>query len=255
MSEINIFSLIKAKKKLILLVTLLFVVIAMAVSLVQPLRYSSSLRLLVVQKAGLNSDPYAMSKANDYLSQLLSKVSYSNLFLSRVLATDSSIDSAYFGTSAKERAKAWDRTITVKSVKETGIITIEAYQPSREQAEKIARSIALTLMTQHANYHGMGDNVMIRLLDEPVTSTYPDQPNLLANFLISLFAGLAFGLAWAYLQAPEQKHIAVSSEFSQVAESVYPEQNYQEPVMAEVEGEEPVASRAEGAQYPWQQAQ
>lgn len=249
MSEFNIFSLIKAKKKLVLISTLIFVVLGMGLSLIQPLRYSSSLRLLVVQKAGVTYDPYAMSKSTDYLSQLLAKVAYSNLFFGRVLASDLSIDGSYFGNGIKARAKEWGRTINVKSVKETGIISIEAYQPNREQAEKIARAVALTLMTQHANYHGMGEGVMIRLLDEPITSNYPDQPNLLLNFLVSLVAGLAFGVAWAYLQAPSQRH----------QQSVMSHQPYQE---TEESWEEPMTEEAESypaepapASFPWQQSQ
>lgn len=239
----NIFSLIKAKKKLIVITTLLFVVVGMGLSLVQPLRYSSSLKLLVVQKAGTTYDPYAMSKSTDYLSQLLSKVAYSNLFFGRVLASDLSIDGNYFGNGSKARAKAWSKAINVKSIKETGIISIEAYQPNREQAEKIARALALTLMTQHANYHGMGDNVMIRLLDEPITSNYPDQPNLLLNFLMALFAGLAFGLAWAYLSYREPMAEQVS--FEQVPETWQQAQpEFVEEVMEE-----------NASNFPWQQAQ
>lgn len=248
MSELNIFVLIKAKKKLIILSTLVFVVLGMAVSLMQPLRYSSSLKLLVVQKAGATYDPYAMSKSTDYLSQLLSKVAYSNLFFGRVLASDLSIDSNYFGNGIKERAKRWSKAINVKSIKETGIISIEAYQPNREQAEKIARATALTLMTQHANYHGMGEGVMIRLLDEPITSNYPDQPNLLLNFLVSLFAGLAFGVAWAYLQAPSQhqRQIQVNYQHQQ------PEQSWDEPM---TEATESYQEEEAPASFPWQQAQ
>lgn len=252
MSEINIFSLIAAKKKLIAITTIIFVVVGMAASLIQPLRYTSSLRLLVVQKGLSNSDSYAMSKSNDYLSQLLAKVSYSNLFMARVLATDSSIDAAYFGTTAKQKAKAWDRAISVKAIKETGIITIEAYQPNREQSEKIARALALTLMTQHANYHGMGDNVMVRLLDEPITSNYPDQPNLLLNFFVSLIAGLAFALAWAYLQPQKiAKSVSVNHDAYQQA---YAQDNYQHSEVEEVEqAPEAIAEEIVPAQYPWQE--
>ncbi len=246
MSEFNIFYLIKAKKKQIAWITVLFVLIGMSVSLIRPLRYTSSLRLLVVQKGTTTSDPYAMSKSNDYLSQLLAKVSYSNLFFNRVLATDTSIDSSYFGDTNQKRIKNWERTIQVKSLKETGIITVEAYQPSRDQAEKIARATALTLMTQNANYHGMGDNVMVKLLDEPITSTYPDQPNLLVNFIISLVAGMAFGIALSYLQ-PQKNN------YQPVAPVDYPA--YRETYMPEVpeENYEEVVSQVDPhGQFPWQ---
>jgi len=222
MPETDIFYLIKAKKSSIALMVLVFVIVGLGLSLLQSLKYSSNLRLLVVQRAGVNVDPYAMSKSNEYLGQLLSKVAYANTFYNKVLETDSGIDRNYFGVDIKTQSKNWEKSLDVRNVKETGIINIKAYHTNREQAERLAKAVALTIMTQHGNYHGMGDSVMIRLLDEPTTSNYPDQPNLLLNLLISMIAGLAFGIALVYLRSGNQQQLQSShSQLSEKTRDLY----------------------------------
>jgi len=246
----SIFYLIKAKKGLIVLVTLAFIVAGLGLTLSQSLKYTSSLRLLVVQTAGVSTDAYALSKANEYLGQVLAKVSYSNIFFAKVLTSDNTINSNYFGVSAKERIKKWNKSIEAKGVKETGIISIKAYHTDRDQAERLAKAVALTIMTQHGNYHGQGDRVAIRLLDEPITSTYPDQPNVLVNFLISLVAGLIFAVAYVYLKFYDLANQTQQAEYHEET----PSQEYQEPTYQteELIPEPDPIMPGQLSRFPWQ---
>ncbi len=198
--ELNTFIyLIKTKLTTVLIFMGLFFVVGLGLTLVQPLKYSSSLRLLVVQDASGAVDPYTTTRANEYLSEILSKVSYSTSFLNQVLGTGLGVDASYFGNTNKKMAKTWAKTIDVKPVANTGIIAVTAYHPNRDQAERIARAVGNILITQNGNYHGLGDKVAIKLLDEPITSSYPVKPNLLINAGLSLLLGLIFALSFIYL--------------------------------------------------------
>lgn len=207
--EVNKFyQLLKNKKQTIISLVALFVLAVTVLSVVQPFKYSSNLRLLAFQSQSNNevgADPYAMTRANEYLSNILAKVTASNSFYNRVLTSGFDIDQNYFGSSAKTQAKRWHKTISAQAINDTGIIVITAYHSERAQAEAIARAVGHVLMTQHTNYHGLGDNLKIKLLDEPLTSNYPVKPNLALNLILAVVLGLIFSLCYIYL-LPEKRY-------------------------------------------------
>lgn len=192
--------LVKSKKAVIGIFVMTFFVLGAGLTLIQPLKYSSSLRLLVVQDASsVAGDPYTLARSNEYLSDVLSKVTYSTSFYGRVMSAGFNIDAPYFGNTTKKISKNWNKTIEVKKINNTGIISVTAYHTKQDQAEKIARGVGYVLITQNSNYHGLGDKISLKLLDEPITSSWPVKPNLLLNVILSLFLGLVFGLAYVYL--------------------------------------------------------
>lgn len=200
MSLSYFWQLIIRKKSVIGIFVLAFFIVGVGLTLVQPLKYSSSLRLLVVQDAGaVAGDPYAIARSNEYLSDVLSKVTYSTSFYSRAVNAGFNIDKAYFGQTSKQVAKNWNKTIEVKKINNSGIISVTAYHPDQSQAEKISRAIGYVLITQNQSYHGLGDKISLKLLDEPINSAWPVKPNLPLNAALSLFLGLVFGLVYVYL--------------------------------------------------------
>ncbi|MFH0950887.1 MAG: Wzz/FepE/Etk N-terminal domain-containing protein [bacterium] len=199
--------LLKAKKQTICSLVVLFLLIGIILTAIQPFKYSSSLRLLVFQSTNNQTalDPYAVTRSNEYLSGVLSKITQSNSFYTRVINANFAIDQNYFGDTAKKQTKEWLKTVSVKTLGDTGIIAITAYHTDKQQAEQIARAVGHVLMTQHTNYHGLGDSVKIKLLDEPITSSYPVRPNLALNLILAIVLGLVFSLSYVYL-LPEAKY-------------------------------------------------
>lgn len=200
--ELNdFFNLIKRKKQTILSLVAIFFAVGLILTAVQPFKYSSSLRLLVVQSSANqgNVDPYTMARSNEYLSNVLAKVTTSNSFYQRVMNSGFSIDQSYFGTPGRKQNKLWSKTVNAHAVNDTGIIVITAYHQDRQQADNIARAVGNVLMTQHVNYHGLNDNVKIKLLDEPVTSRLPVKPNVALNLVLALVLGVIFSLCYIYL--------------------------------------------------------
>lgn len=182
----------------------IFLILAVILSFIRPLKYGSSSQILVIQNFS-NSDPYLTSKSTEYLSNILAKVIDSNSFFENVLNSGYYIDKNYFGQTVKDRMKSWSKTVSAKAVNDTGIILLDVYHTDRSQAEMIARAVAYTLQTKHVLYHGGGDNVFIKIIDEPITSNYPVQPNLILNFSMALILGLIFSWTYIYL-FPEEKY-------------------------------------------------
>ena len=92
MELINFIQLIKRKKQTIFSVTLLFLLISAILTFVQPFKYASEARLLVVQNASQGVDPYQAK----YIADVLVQVIPTNSFFNEVIKTDFNINKTYF---------------------------------------------------------------------------------------------------------------------------------------------------------------
>jgi capsular polysaccharide biosynthesis protein len=198
MEFIDFKKLIKRKRGTIASLSFLLIVLVMGVSLLNPLKYSAKSRLLVVQNA-VGADPYSVSRSNEYLGNLFSQVAYSGSFFNLVLNSQYNIDKTYFGGSYGEQLKLWQKTISTKTQSDTGIIEINVYHPNPDQARLISLAVNDILINQNANYQGGGQGVKVSILDQPLVSDYPNQPNLLYNFAFALALGLVLSLMFIYL--------------------------------------------------------
>lgn len=195
---------IGAKKQTVILIMVIFVLVSVLITVVQPFKYGSSLKLLTVHSFKETTDPYIASKSNEYLSNLLVKIVYSNSFFEKIKEAGFNIEKDYFKGSEKRQIKKWERTVKAKSIADTGIISLDVYHTDRDQAEQIARAVAYTLQTNHAMYHGFGKNVEIKLIDKPITSNFPVRPNIVLNLSLAIIFGLVFSAVYIYLFPGEE---------------------------------------------------
>jgi len=195
-------NLVARKRKTIFGIIAIFILLGIGVIAVQRFKYSSKSQLLVVQEYNQSVDAYTASKSNEYLSSVLANVVSSNSFFTKVLESGFEIDASYFGDNPKDQMKQWQKTVNAKSINDSGIIAINAYHPNRDQAEKIDRAINYVLMTQNTAYHGSGDSVKVRLIDQPITSSFPVKPNIFLTLGIAIALGFIAGLIYVYLTPP-----------------------------------------------------
>jgi capsular polysaccharide biosynthesis protein len=184
--------------------------LATLVSFLQPLKYSAESQILVVSDYRQTSDPYQISRTNEYLSSLLAQVTYSSSFFEATVKPEYQIDTAYFGDTAKKRMTAWHKTIKVKPINDSGVISVKAYHPDKQQAEKLVRAINYNLITKNNYYHGLGDKVILKVIDEPLISTWPAKPNLPINFGLAIMLGVLIGLAQIYITNTNQNETEYS---------------------------------------------
>lgn len=195
-------SLISEKRKAVWGFMALFLMLGALLVAVQKFQYSSKSQLLVVQQNNQLLDAYAASRSNEYLSGILASVISSNSFYTKVMESNFGIDKAYFGDNTRDQMEIWSRTVKARNVNDSGIISIVVYHPDRAQAEKIVSAVNYVLMTQHASYHGAGQSVKVRLIDQPVTSSFPVKPNIPLVAVSSLALGVLVSLIYIYLSVP-----------------------------------------------------
>ena len=195
---------LKQKKQTVFSAVALFLVFAVILTIIQPFKYGSETKILVVQKNQYGVDPYQVNKANEYVGAILADVITSNSFFSEIINSGFSVYRNYFPVRLEDQSKEWKKTVKANS-NNRGIITLSVFHKDKYQADQIIRAINATLKDKHAFYHGSGDNIEIRIIDQPFTSELPVKPNVVLNLLFGILFGLLFALTYAYL-FPEDKY-------------------------------------------------
>lgn len=190
---------LKQKWQTVALFMMVFAVLAFVFSVVQPQKYRSEQRFLVVSKYAEDVDPYAATRSTEYLANLLSEVVYSQNFLSQVMASGYALEQDIFPEDAKKRKKAWNKSLRTRVLGDTGILEITLYHRDRFVTEQLALAVRDVLRAEHAQYHSRGDSTTIQVIDQPITSLRPVQPNILLNTAAGFVLGILAGLAFIYL--------------------------------------------------------
>ncbi|MCK4539597.1 hypothetical protein KAU09_00405 [Candidatus Parcubacteria bacterium] len=195
---------LKQKKQTVFSAVALFLAFAVILTVIQPFKYGSEAKILVVQKTQYGIDPYQVNKANEYVSDVLADVISTNSFFNEVINSGFDVNRNYFPARLEDQNKKWKKTVKANS-SSRGIITLSVFHEDKYQADQIIRAINAALKDKHTLYHGSGDQVEIRIIGQPFTSESPVKPNIVLNLLFGVLFGLLFALTYAYL-FPEDKY-------------------------------------------------
>jgi len=185
----------------------LFLIFGLGGSLIQGFKHGAESKVLVYQKFPSGTDIYSINRSNEYLSSVLSEVVKSDSFYSEVIQAGFNIDADYFNQEGNSRdvLKKWGQTAEARPAIDSGMINISIFHPDRSEAEKIARAVNFVLVTKNQNYHGGGENVVIKVIDKPVVSEWPIKPNIPLNLSLALVIGLVIAFTYIYL-FPEERY-------------------------------------------------
>jgi capsular polysaccharide biosynthesis protein len=175
-------------------------VVGVALSFAFPLQYSSTLRLLIIQRQLSTADPYTAIKASERISENLSQAIYTTSFFDKVLETDFDIDRTVFKADEHRRRRQWERMVGTQVLRGSGMIVLTAYHTDKDEATKIANAIAYVLTTEGWQYVGGGD-LEVKIVDEPLQSRFPVKPNIPANAFMGFALGLIAGSGYVLMTA------------------------------------------------------
>lgn len=188
-------------------------ILALIVSFVQPLKYSSTVRLLILQEGAGSLDAFTVSRSEERLAENLATIVYTTTFFDQVLSSGFDINPALFPEEDRKRRKAWAKTLSTTVARGTGLLTIGAYHQDVNQAEQIARAVAFVL-SQRAGEFTSGQT-QVRLIDAPLNSRWPVKPNVINNaisgFALGIFVGIGY-VIWQ-LERLRRKHQLIHEEF------------------------------------------
>jgi len=178
---------------------LLGLVFALVLAFVQPLRYGSTARLLIMQNIGTSTDAFTASRSEERIAENLSTIIYTSTFFDQVLNAGFEINRDIFPSDDVKARRAWRRTVDATVARGSGLLTISAYHQDIRQAEQIVRAVAFVLTDRVAEFTS-GNNVRVRIIDTPLNSRWPVKPNIPANIFSGFFLGAFMGIAYVMLQ-------------------------------------------------------
>lgn len=187
----------------VLLCAALGMVLAVLLSLVRPLEYSATTRILITQELG-TVDAYTASRSAERIVDDLSGVLYTTDFFNKVMNSGYKIDKSFFSTDEIKRRKQWEESVSASVSGTSGMLAIRSYHPDPEQAKEIASAIAYIYVTQGENYISGGD-IAVQVVDDPLSSRYPVRPNLPLNGASGFFLGAIGGAAYVFIQADRMR--------------------------------------------------
>lgn len=179
--------------QLVVVTTALGALLAVGFSFLQPLRYSSTERILITQANEAGVDPYTAIKSTERIAQNLSQIIYTSSFFNAVIARGQ-VDANYFPADEISKRKLWKQTIETSVLSGTGVMSIVAYHTSRDQATALAVNVAHELASIAPTYFGY--SVHVQIIDDPLPSRFFAKPDLLKNGLLGAVVGLLLGTAW-----------------------------------------------------------
>ena len=199
MATINYTTIIYDRLRTIVAFAAAGLVLALLASFVQPMKYSSTVRLLVMQDLGSATDAYTASRSEERIAENLSTIVYTTTFFDDVMGAGFSIQDRYFPTEDYKKRREWTKTVEATISRGSGIMNVSAYHQDVTQAEQIARAVAFVL-TQKATDYVSGGNVEVRIIDAPLNSRWPVRPNFIANSVSGVVLGGLLGIGFVLMQ-------------------------------------------------------
>ncbi len=167
--------------------------LAFSLSFLRPLEYSSTVRLLIIQRGNVPGDAYNAIKSVEGISETLSQVVTTSSFFDKVLASEG-IDRRPFRGDERKKRKKWQKMISPQVQRGTGFLDITVYHVSVAQATEISTIISRILIAE--GWQFVSTPIEVKMVDSPVTSRFPVRPNFLANALAGFILGGLIGYAW-----------------------------------------------------------
>jgi capsular polysaccharide biosynthesis protein len=191
--ELYLLYIVKKWKLMVLFMTL-GVALAVALSFLRPWEYTSSIRLLIVQKNTGTSDAYTVLKSAESIGENLSQVVRTSSFLDKILDKKYSVDKNFFPRKEYDRRKKWNRMIETQVSRGTGFLKITVYHQDKIQAHNMMRATANILIEEGWQY--VGTAMEMKLVDKPLESKFPARPNIFAHMFLGLFFGACAGVLY-----------------------------------------------------------
>lgn len=215
---------IKRDWRAVLAATLIIVVLAFVITIIQPFLYSSTVSVLVLQKSGFSIDAYSASKSEERIANKLAQVIYASSFLDKVMNSGFAVERSYFKTDEQKKRDQWSKMIETNVPAGLSKLQVTVYHKDPNQAVQIAQAVAFILTTEKREYIGI-DDVDLRVLDTPLASKYPVKPNIILNIGLGVFLGIILGIIYVVItyNPNRDKLLNISTPAAITSSTVSPE--------------------------------
>lgn len=188
----DIISKIQRKFNTVIIITLVFVLVGVGITLIIPKQYRGESQLVVIQTANPEIDSYTAQRSIDSKVDLLVNLVYTDTFFASVTADNVDIKNA-FPENLKDRRTAFARNIIVEA-KGTGFVSVSTYDVSSELALTMNKVVVDKLIEQAKVL--FGETGIIQVVNQSSLYDGVGRPDILVNLLGSALLGFAIAIGY-----------------------------------------------------------
>lgn len=188
----EIISKIKIKFNVVVIITLVFTLIGLGITLLLPKQYKAEAQLVVLQKANPNIDSYTSQRSIDSNVNLLIDLVYTDVFFNSVVTENIDIKNL-FPENLEDRRTLFARNIVTRS-RGTGFIEVDTYDKSSELALNMNKVVVNKLIEQAKVL--VGETATIQVVNQSALYEGVGRPNILINLLGSAILGFVVGVGY-----------------------------------------------------------
>lgn len=169
---------------------LIGIIIAIGLSFISPVQYRADGQVYIISHSRYGVDPYTVAKSAERIGENLAQVMKTSDFYDKVMENKSfQLDKTYFeNTTERTQRKRWEKSVDASVVFGTGVLNVSAYHQNPEQAKAYAAALIDTLVNKGTEY--VGDDVTLKVVNQPIVSRLPVRPNFLMNAIVGFALGL-----------------------------------------------------------------
>jgi len=183
---------IQRKFNTIIIITLLFTLVGLGITLLLPKQYRAESQLVVLQKANPNIDSYTAQRSVDASVNLLIDLVYTDVFFNNVIIESAEIKNL-FPENLKDRRILFARNILTRS-RGTGFISVDTYDKSSELALNMNKIVVNKLTDQAKSL--LGDTANVQVVNQPALYEGVGRPNIILNLFGSAILGFIVAIAY-----------------------------------------------------------
>jgi len=176
--------------KLILFAGIVTALVVCAVTVLFPRQYRADAQVLIISQSRYGVDPYTAAKSAERVGENLIQVMKTNDFYQKVIAQSGrQLDLSKFDElSERAKRKLWQKTLDTSVVYGSSVLNVGIYNTNKEQAKEWAGAVVDTLSSKGWEY--VGGDVIIKTVNDPVSTNFKVRPNLLLNMFLGLVVGV-----------------------------------------------------------------
>lgn len=169
--------------------------IAGAVSFLFPMQYSAVSQVLIISRDRSGVDPYTQAKAAERIGGDLAELIKTTDFYDKVMESNATFDKATWKNySERDQRKKWQRDVKPEVVYGTSLLRLTTYAATPDEVKNFCNAVVQTLTSRGWEY--IGGDVIFKKVDDPLISTYPTRPNVIANSVAGFVIGVALSALW-----------------------------------------------------------
>lgn len=187
----------------IILSGILFTFIISMVFVLNSHNFRGRTDFLIVQSGASDRDLYSLSKSAEYIGNVLSDAIHSELFIDETMKLNR-VGTNVFPVNARDRLKAWERTVSVRKNFQSSILSVEVVGDNGLEVLQLSKAIADVLAHKnHLFRTGSPEEVTVRVLSGPIIEKTPNEKELAAVGGGSFLAGVLLA-AFGYIAADDR---------------------------------------------------